>query len=150
MNLVQYKMSICSHKRYVNKNLIFLDFATTYCSYRTVYIHFATTYIAATVQYTFISSTVYPVSIVSPAGSCRLTCRKISDRLYGLISTQLNLPILVTSSDSCICVMLNFNSNMDISISWIAALYLAPFQRRGEYYVKPCLWVFCHLYISFA
>ena len=116
MNLVQYKMSICSHKRYVNKNLIFLDFATTYCSYRTVYIHFATTYIAATVQYTHISSTVNPVSIVSPDGRCRLTCCKICDRLYGLISTLLNFPTLVTSSDSCIRVMLNFNSNMDISV----------------------------------
>ena len=136
MNLVQYKMSICSHKRYVNKNLIFLDFARA-C-------------IAATVQYTYISSTVNPVSIVSPDGRCRITCCKISDRLYGLISTQLNFPILVTSSDSCIRVMLNFNSNMAVSISRIAALYLAHNQRRGEYYVKPCLWVYCHLYISFA
>jgi hypothetical protein len=136
MNLVQFKMSICSHKRYVNKNLIFLDFARA-C-------------IAATVQYTYISSTVNPVSIVSPAGSCRLTCCKISDRLYGLISTQLNFPILITFSDSCICVMLNFNSNNDIPSSRIAALYVAPSQRRGDYSVKPCLWVYCHLYIYFV
>ena len=61
MDLVQFKISIYNHKRYVNKQFNILGFRNSiYRCYRTVYIHFATTYTAATVQYTYISQQHIP------------------------------------------------------------------------------------------